>query len=353
MLFAAPAVAGVAAVPTQTWQTNGRVEAIATVSGVTYIGGTFTQLTDHSGTKVTVSNLAALDPTGAAITTFHPAVAGEVKAVVASHSIVYAAGGFTTVEGKPRLRIAAFSRAGTLLSFAAHTNGEVSSLALSGGRLYAGGTFTQANGSLRSNAAAFNATTGLLGRWRPDPNNRVTAILAQPTRILLGGFFNTVRGKMAKHLAAVSPVIGGVLPWRGHPSGQVLTLAQGGTQIYAGVSGLGGAINRYTSGGLRVWVRQVNGNVKSIVVVGSQLYVGGHFSGICVPPVHTCPTLVRRQHLLSLVTATGALAPWNPEANSILGVYALAKTSSWVSVGGDFTVIGGAAQAHYARFALR
>ena len=71
-----------------------------------------------------------------------------------------------------------------------------------------------------------------------------------------------------------------------------------GPPIYVGVSGLGGAINQFSAVGNRVWVRQVNGNVKSITVIGNQVYVGGHFSGICVRHPH-CPALVTRRHLLA------------------------------------------------------
>ena len=351
LLTTSSAVAAVGSTPASTWQTNGRVAAIATVNGVTYVGGTFTRVTDHSGHSLTVTNLAAFDAAGNAIMTFHPAVGGQVKALVATSSMVIAGGGFTSAGGKTRLRIAAFSRAGALLSYPAHTNGEVSALAVGHNRLYAGGTFTQANGHPRLNAAAFVLRTGAVSRWRADTNGRVTAILVQPRRIMLGGFFTTVRGERSRRLAAVTPLTGAKLPWRGHPSGQVLTLAQQGRQIYAGVSGLGGAINHFSAVGNRVWVRQVNGNVKSITVIGNQVYVGGHFSGICVRRPH-CPALVTRRHLLGLKTSNGDLTAWNPEANSDLGVYVLARAPAWLSVGGDFTVIGGVSQAHYARLPI-
>ena len=351
LLATASASAAVGTVPLSTWQTNGRVSAITTINGVTYLGGTFTKLTDHAGHSMTVSNLAALNSAGVPVASFHPAVSGEVKTIVGNSSMVIAGGSFTSVEGKTRLRIAAFSRQGALLSYPAHTNGEVSALAIGGTRLYVGGTFTQANGHPRMNTAAFVLKTGAVSRWRADANGRVVAILTQPRRIILGGFFNTVRGRLGHHMAAVTPVTGVRLPWRGHPSGQVLSLSQNGGDIFAGVSGYGGSINDFNPRGNRRWVRQVNGNVKSIIVIKNQVYVGGHFSGICVRQPR-CPALITRRHLLSLNRANGNLMAWNPEANSPLGVYMLARAASWLSVGGDFTVLGGASQAHYGRFAV-
>ena len=351
---AAGAAVSVGTTPMPTWQTNGRIEAMATVSGVTYAGGTFTRVTDHSGNSITVSNLAAFDAAGNAIPAFHPAVQGEIKALVANHSMVIVGGDFTSVAGTTRNRIAAFSRKGALLPLTANTNGEVSALAMGGGRLYAGGTFTRANGVLRSNAAAFNLTTGVLSRWTANADGRVTSILAQSRRVFLGGYFNFVNGQRARHLAPVSPVYGAVLPWLGHPTGQVLTLGQGttSTDVFAGVAGMGGAVNDYTATGNRRWVRMVDGNVKTIILVGNQVYIGGHFSNTCTQTGPKCPGLIRRQHLISLYTANGGLTPWNPEANSILGVYAFSRAAGWLSVGGDFTVLGGAKQSHYGRFPI-
>ncbi len=355
MLCVGPAAAAattVASTPVPTWQTNGRVSAMVTVSGVTYLGGTFTSLTDHSGHTMTVSNMAAINAAGDAITTFHPTVDGEVKALVATHSRIYAGGDFLNVNGNSRQRLAVFARNGTLLSYPARTNGEVSALALMGGRLYVGGTFTQASGVTVSNVAAFNATTGAVTRWKPQADGRVVALLAQRNRILIGGYFRTVNGNPARRLASTGPVYGSSLPWAGHPSGEVLALTSNGRDVFAAVAGLGGAVNDYTSTGGRRWVRQVNGNAKTLIVVGGVVYVGGHFSAACSVTGGTCPALIPRPHLLALNAADGSLTPWNPGANSALGVYSFARAAGWLSVGGDFTVIGRASQAHYARLPI-
>ncbi len=354
VVSAVPAGASVGVVPASTWQVNGRVEAIATVAGVTYIGGSFTRLSDRSGDSLKVTNLAALDPSGAAITTFHPNVNGEVRAIVANLTTVVVGGSFTTIDGYATPQVAVLSRQGVVNPLAIGTNGEVSALALSAGRLYVGGTFTLANNQPRLNVAAFNVSTGHISRWRADANDRVNALLAQPKRILLGGYFTTVNGAPARHMAAVGPVLGSSQSWRGHPSGEVLTLSQqpaasARSDVFVGVAGRGGAINDFMADGNRRWVRQVDGNVKSLTVIGGQVYVGGHFSNACSKPGLSCSVLVRRQHLLSLSKTNGALTAWNPTSDSALGVYALNRATGWLSIGGDFTKIGKTNQAHYAR----
>ena len=244
--------------------------------------------------------------------------------MVATSSTVFAGGGFTTVAGKSRLRLAAFSRAGALLTFPARTNGEVSALALSAGRLYVGGTFTQASGRLRSNAAAFVIRNGLLSRWNPSPNGRVTALMTQPTRIFLGGFFTTVKGQASRRLAAVAPVTGNKLRWRGHPSGQVLSLAQQNGAIYR----RSGWAWRGDQPVHRHWSTACGCDRSTATSSRSSWSETRCMSeATSVPSARACrrhcATLIPRRHLLSLKTANGDLTAWNPEANSALGVYIL------------------------------
>jgi hypothetical protein len=54
-----------------------------------------------------------------------------------------------------------------------------------------------------------------------------------------------------------------------------------------------------------------------------------------------CPKSIGIRHkLLALSTSAGVLDPWNPGANSPLGVFGLATGSGSLMAGGDFTKIG-------------
>ena len=65
LLVLVPAAqATIATTPQVTWQTNGRVNTILQIGGITYVGGKFTEVFDHSGHTVTVSNLAAFNASG-------------------------------------------------------------------------------------------------------------------------------------------------------------------------------------------------------------------------------------------------------------------------------------------------
>jgi hypothetical protein len=62
---------------------------------------------------------------------------------------------------------------------------------------------------------------------------------------------------------------------------------------------------------------------------------------------------VPHARLLSVNAATGVVdAAWNPHANSLHGVYALAATPGDLFTGGDFTAFGATLQQHFAEFAV-
>ena len=58
----------------------------------------------------------------------------------------------------------------------------------------------------------------------------------------------------------------------------------------------------------------------------------------------------KRIHLAAFDALSGAIADWNPGANSTLGVHAMATRRAGLAVGGDFTVIGGRHQEGFAQF---
>jgi hypothetical protein len=101
--------------------------------------------------------------------------------------------------------------------------------------------------------------------------------------------------------------------------------------------------------GAKVWTLQTDGGIQAVSLIGAVLYLGGHFDNMCTasgspPPIGAgfkCPHFVTTRHKIAAVAAaTGALDPWNPDANSPLGVYAFGSSGGWLQVGGDFTKLG-------------
>ena len=84
-----------------------------------------------------------------------------------------------------------------------------------------------------------------------------------------------------------------------------------------------------------------------MVIMDGVIYGGGHFDNVCVGVTDgattgfKCPTnLATRHKLVAIDAVTGALDPWNPGANSPLGVFGMTSDGGSLEVGGDFTKIG-------------
>ena len=62
--------------------------------------------------------------------------------------------------------------------------------------------------------------------------------------------------------------------------------------------------------------------MQAIAAVAGVVYVGGHYGTYCGPVAgaHTCQHPTSRPKLLAVDESSGTLLPWNPGANSSLGV---------------------------------
>jgi hypothetical protein len=363
-LLAAPAPAmAVSSHPASSWQTNGRVRAIAVAAGKIFIGGDFTSVRapGASGGGVARSHLAAFSLKTGAVMPWNPRANGTVTAlrVNPAGTTIYIGGGFTRLMGKSRAHVGAVTTSRTQLrKWHANTNGTVYAIAVSANRVYLGGSFTKVKGFNRTRLAAVGTTsTARLGTWRAKPNSTVRALTISPSgkRVFVGGDFTRVNGKAHTHLVAVATA-GGISPFRGHPSWPVTTLRNSTKMLVAGGGGNGGHVAAYVSAsGTRKWLATTDGDVQGVALLGGTVIVGGHFNNYCRggtgsgnPLVCTNPTA--RRKLLSLSLGSGALGSWDPDVvGSKIGVSAVAAASG-VEAGGAFTKVHGVNQQGFARF---
>lgn len=348
--------------PVATWQTNGRVNAIAVSGNTVYLGGQFTSMRPPgapAGTgEVTRNHVAAVSLTTGALLPWDPEANSTVRALKVVGTSVYLGGAFTQVGGAAHVRLAKVSASGTGAvdpTWKASASGEVFSLAASGTTLFAGGGFGTVDGSARADLAALNETTGAVLPWNPGTDGQVKAIrFTSSTRLVVGGTFTHLAGAAMTNIGAVSPDTGAVEQWQSHISYPVIGLTADTAGLYVAGAGGGGnfaAFNPTT--GASLWLGGTNGNVQAIGVVGGVVYLGGHFQTYCGPQhgQHTCTTPIARNKLLAVDETNGNLLPWNPGANSVLGVFSLLGTSNGdMLVGGDFTSTGQRKQQGYAQY---
>lgn len=340
-----------------TWQTNGAVADLLTVGSVTYLGGAFTAVRPSgaaAGTKeVARGHLAAVSAGTGALLSWRPSTNGTVEslAVSADGRTIFLGGTFTSVNGQPRKNLAAVSAAtGALTSFRADASGSVKALVATSSRLYVGGAFTSVKGVSRSRLAAVDLASGAVSAWKPAANATVLALALSPdaSTVYAGGKFTAVNGLTGRRrFVATSASSGALLPWATTPGYPVWSIVATSSAVYVGGDGAGGHAGSYSLSGKRGWVFQTDGGVQAVALRDGVLYVGGHFDNVCKGDTagattgFQCPeSQAVRRKLVAVDARTGALDPWDPGANSAIGVLALDATGGKLRVGGPFTKLG-------------
>jgi hypothetical protein len=345
---ATPAVA-----PAPTYQAVGTVYAVTYSGGVAYVGGTFTTVRAPGTTSggVTRNHVAAFDTTSGQLLSWNPNANGDVRAIAVGAGGVWLGGDFTTVTGQPRKRIAAVSpSSGSPTSWRVDADATVKALAFNGAGsvLYAAGNFASLGGQPRARLGAVNTgSSSVLTGWRADIAADgawagATSLTVVGTTLFVGGSFTTVNGVDRVNTAAVRTTDGAVSSWRADTPATILALASDASRVYAVGRGGGGFVAALdTSSGKRRWTANPNGDVAAVTVRGSEVYIGGHYDFV---------GNTTRHHLAALSAGTGSLLPWNPSANSSLGVTALAHDAGHIAAGGAFTVVAGRSQQGFAQF---
>lgn len=238
-----------------------------------------------------------------------PKVGGPVNVIASSGDVFFAGGSFSVAGGERRLNLAAFDEQGYLKDWnpgvsGGASSGVVQALDFYNGTIYVGGRFTSAGdgfGSLpRFRLAAFDESANLMA-WNPGVDvgqnasgacREVRVIKAEAGKVYVGGAFSNIAGGAATGLAAVD-VSGALSSWvptisySGCPS--VSDLVIGDSAIYVGgrfsAIASGGVSYPRTniasisfSGGINSWAPTLNGDVSSIAIANSVVYVGGSFT---------------------------------------------------------------------------
>ncbi|HET7901839.1 MAG TPA: LamG domain-containing protein [Candidatus Nanopelagicales bacterium] len=378
----------VPAVTSSSWQTNGKVRAIAPAGGLVFLGGEFTKVRPPgaaAGTSETSRTyLAAVTAsTGALVTTFNHSLNGIVRALATStdRTTVYVGGDFTTVDGKVRNHLAAFDVAtGALTAWAPSSSHYVNALAASPTRIYVGGNFTTLAGVATTRLGAVT-TAGAGGpAFRANADNVVYAIAVSPAydKLFVGGAFQSFNGDTTYHGAAsASAATGATLPMPAISTVPVYAttgcmsvskvVVTNGTKAYFGNEGSGSgcfdgtwAVN--IADGTLAWRNGCLGATQGLTVLNNRMYVGSHAHDCSAntkdpdafPEVGSVLGLGR--HLMAYDTATGFASSWYPNTNggpggAGLGPRVLATDGSQIFVGGEFTSVNGQGQQGFARFA--
>lgn len=355
-VIATPAHADYSTSARSTWSPNNTVYSITTQGDRTYVGGKFINVKEvATGTTVNRNRIAAFDSiTGDLITSFHPTINGDVRAIDVSPdgSTIYVAGAFTTVNGVSKLRVAALNRDGDLISgWTADAASTVKDLVVVGDSVYLGGTFGKVNGVSRPGLAKVAASNGALDKsWKVvvGGGGKPRAIAASPngTDLVVAGAFGTLAGAARQYLGSVNLVTGVATDWAPVTvcsACDLFDVTAAGDRVYAAVGGGGGyAASWSATSNTRVWSVKADGNVQAVDYLDGTLYVGGHFG----------PTFAGnpRNQLAAVNATNGLVLPFAPNLGTSYfpGVWAIEASPEFLRIGGGFRTVAGVAQAKYA-----
>lgn len=385
--------------PAQWWQTDGRVRDVVLVGDQIWLTGHFDAIRPP-GTAVGDAEslqrggLAVLDAGTGEPLFDTPDLGGHGWALTASldSSTVYVGGTFRSVDGVRRKRLAAVDTAtGQLTGWDPSTNSLVRELQThpTTGHVLAGGQFDYIGGMRQEYLAALDPITGQADpSWTPSIA-QVSGESCPPRcaplvdslafghggQLYVGGHFGLVNGVARNNAAAVlldDPAT--TLPWDPDvlvadpnnpnqknvvadiavpPSSSAYTdrvVLCGDFYNVGGTPGPNLAAVDATSGRrISGWHASTDGGTPACVTDGSTVFAGGHF--LKAGGEIAATDGVDRLHVAAIDLGTSDVLPWDPSADSALGVHDLHLTGEALYAGGDFTRIGAVDQQGLARFA--
>ena len=284
---------------------DGEVHGMTLASGGDiYIYGAFTAYR----APYVANNILKTDASGNIDVTFNPQSGAngfndEVHSIVVSNDAVYVGGNFTTYKDVPTNRMVKLNFSGAIdstfnLGFtSAGANNAVRALVLNGSDLYIGGLFSMYNGSVVNRIAKVDSGTGAVDTaFSPQSsangfNNFVAAMAISGTDLYVGGGFTAYRGAVANRIAKIDLISGDldtVFSPASDPNGanfNIQALAVSGSDVYIGgaFTGYRGvAVNRIakisSTGVLDTGFAPLgyDGQVNAMTVAGGALYFAGN-----------------------------------------------------------------------------
>lgn len=339
---------------------NGTVYSIISDGvGGWFIGGDFTRITTSFSTSVIRNNIAHVFSNGQLDLVWNPNASNPVWAMVLSGTDLFVGGDFGSIGAQSRNRIAKLTTTGTGTADATwnpNADNYIRALALNGTELFVGGAFTNIGGISRSRIAKLNTIgTGTANvTWNPISNGPVWSLLLVGTELYVGGSFSNIGAQNRNNIAKLSTTGSGNAnaTWNPNATGGIVhSMLVINTELYVGglYNNIGGqprsCLAKITTTGTGSadinWDPNPNYSVKCLAYSGTDLYVGGQFTNIGA----------QNRNFIARVSINGVGAvdaTYNSGACN--AVNSIAISNSDVYLGGSFISVGGATKKYITRF---
>lgn len=275
-------------------------EVLCSVSdgnGGWFIGGNFTQVGSH------VRNHIAHITSMGELSNWVCDTDNSVLSLAYANGYLYVGGNFTTIGGVSRNYLAKVdATTGEVGSWNPNPNGSVRCISTNSNALFVGGSFGVISNQSRSNGASYLLSNMQLRSWDPFADDSIEALVAKEDRVYLGGYFTSIDGSDTPFFSVVSSevVSGTIIGIPRKPNDAVISIAVSDEYV-----ALGGFFTQQSY--FNVFAQQeiyenanhfyvyrisidgtgnlfpndfphINDLVKSISIVGNDIYVGGSFT---------------------------------------------------------------------------
>ena len=362
----------VSTVPQRTWGTDGRVFSLAKAGQSVFVTGNFSHLVNPAtGATLVAGNVAALDATtGQPVSTFSVGTNGAILAAAVSPdgNTLYLAGTFSKINGKPRSRLAAVTTTtGALLPWAPAASASVHAILPLATKVIIGGDFTQLDGTAVKRIGAVDTAKGaLVPGWSATASCRVQALAVSQdgTQIYAGGYAQYWDGIDRPGLARLSAATGALDssfnaqylpnsklcdPVHTHDGMNPFEIAVGPYALLVAVGGLRNDLDALNFSGSVFWRDRADGDFQTVVMLGNDIYAGGHFVNEFID---RCGTHQAPVHLIKIDALGGCQdTSWVADMTTpnksghFYGVWTLLTDGGSLYVGGEFqrtyTVVNG------------
>lgn len=373
---------------------DGQVNAVLQIGTKVVVGGTFTTVRRAgTSTDLTRNYIFAFDMnTGVIDPNFVPQLTGSVEALALGPDgqSVFVAGGFGSTNGSTsyrRLVRLNLSNGQIVTGFQANPSSRVYDIVARGSWLYAAGGFTSIQGVSRSGLARVNPTTGAVdpGFNLPvtGPQNggslavREIDVSPDGSKLVLIGNFSSVGGQARNQVAIIDAASNPatVSSWQTdqfpfvNPANPTETWCSPTFRTFLrdiDISPDGAYFVIVTTGAYRAnrlcdtasrwelgasgpgqqptWVDWAGGDTFwGVGITGTAVYVGGHFRWMNNPYDSNAPGpgAVPREGIAALDPRNGLPLTWDPGRARGVGVFTLPATAQGLWVGNDTDRLGG------------
>jgi uncharacterized repeat protein (TIGR01451 family) len=166
----------------------------------------------------------------------HSEFYAEVFTIDHTDSLLYIGGHFDSINGQPRLSIAALNRfTGQPTTWAPQllhsTEPLVQAILADQGTIYIGGGFHTVNGQSRGNLAAVDVN-GNVHPWNPNANSFVRSILSVGSNIIINGSFSSISSQVRNDIALYDKATLTLSAWDPNPDLSIYNVAVDDHRIY-------------------------------------------------------------------------------------------------------------------------